>query len=148
MYKLMKSAISIRVKVYDTEYVESEYENIPCFDAPQGMALRFCQFDFQSESTRQNQPTEIKKKRKQGLCSYQSTFKLSILAFPDCINRPEQITVVSQRAQTTRNEVFKRSSSKQAFFCERPVLLRICICLDDSKRRVKLLCSGRRECVL
>ena len=22
-----------------TEYVESEYENIPCFDAPQGMAL-------------------------------------------------------------------------------------------------------------
>ena len=23
----------------DTEYVESEYENIPCFDAPQGMAL-------------------------------------------------------------------------------------------------------------
>ena len=25
-------------KVTDTEYVESEYENIPCFDAPQGMA--------------------------------------------------------------------------------------------------------------
>ena len=25
-------------KVDDTEYVESEYENIPCFDAPQGMA--------------------------------------------------------------------------------------------------------------
>ena len=24
----------------DTEYVESEYENIPCFDAPQGMALQ------------------------------------------------------------------------------------------------------------
>ena len=26
-------------KVDNTEYVESEYENIPCFDAPQGMAL-------------------------------------------------------------------------------------------------------------
>ena len=25
-------------KVDDTEYVESEYENTPCFDAPQGLA--------------------------------------------------------------------------------------------------------------
>ena len=59
----MKSAISIRVKVYDTEYVESEYENIPCFDAPQGMALRFCQFDFQSESTRQESTNGNKEKK-------------------------------------------------------------------------------------
>ena len=28
----------LRVSSPDTEYVESEYENIPCFDAPQGTA--------------------------------------------------------------------------------------------------------------
>ena len=33
-------------KVDDTEYVESEYENIPRFDAPQGTALETPQTSF------------------------------------------------------------------------------------------------------
>ena len=52
------------------------------------------------------------------------------------------------RDRTKRNEVITFCRSKCAKFCECPGLPRICVFLYYDKRRVNLVRSGRRECVL